>query len=102
LPYVFDRFRQGDPTMSRRFGGLGLGLSIVQNLVELHGGSVRVKSPGENQGSTFIVALPISHVQEETGRQKSLMVSTDPLDAIELPRLDDVAVLVVDDEPDGR
>jgi len=102
LPYVFDRFRQGDPTMSRRFGGLGLGLSIVRNLVELHGGSVRVKSPGENQVSTFIVALPISHVQEETERLKGLVLASDPLDAIELPRLDGVAVLVVDDEPDGR
>jgi PAS domain S-box-containing protein len=102
LPYVFERFRQGDPTMSRRYGGLGLGLSIVKNLVELHGGSVRVKSPGENQGSTFIIALPISHVQEENERVKGLVLTTDPLDAIELPRLDGVAVLVVDDEPDGR
>jgi PAS domain S-box-containing protein len=102
LPYVFERFRQGDPTMSRRFGGLGLGLSIVKNLVELHGGSVRVKSPGENQGSTFILALPISHIQEDTERHKGLTISTDPLDAIELPRLDGVTVLVVDDEPDGR
>ncbi len=102
LPYVFDRFRQADPTTSRRFGGLGLGLSIVKNLVELHGGSVRVKSPGENQGSTFVVALPISHVREDREPPHRPMVSTDPLESIELPRLEGISVLIVDDEPDGR
>lgn len=102
LPYVFDRFRQGDPSTSRRFGGLGLGLSIVKSLIELHGGSVRVKSPGENQGSTFVVALPISHIQEDTQRLKRLPTPSDPLEAIELPRLEGVKVLIVDDEPDGR
>jgi CheY-like chemotaxis protein len=102
LPYVFDRFRQGDPTTSRRFGGLGLGLSIVKSLIELHGGSVRVKSPGENQGSTFIVALPISHVQDDTQQLKRAATLSDPLEAIELPRLDGVTVLIVDDEPDGQ
>ena len=102
LPYVFDRFRQGDPTTSRRFGGLGLGLSIVKSLIELHGGSVRVKSPGENQGSTFVVALPISPIQEDTHRIKRLPTLSDPLEAIELPRLEGVKVLIVDDEPDGR
>jgi len=103
LPHVFDRFRQADATTSRRYGGLGLGLSIVKNLLELHGGTVRVKSPGENQGSTFIVSLPISHVlTEELGAGPSQPASPDPLETIELPRLDNVRVLVVDDEGDGR
>ena len=57
LPFVFDRFRQADASTTRRYGGLGLGLAIVSNLVELHGGSVRVKSAGENRGSRFVVAL---------------------------------------------
>jgi CheY-like chemotaxis protein len=68
----------------------------------MHGGSVRVKSPGENLGSTFVVALPISHVQEETRRPRQPTISTLALDAIELPRLDNVAILIVDDEADGR
>jgi signal transduction histidine kinase len=102
LPFVFDRFRQADSTITRRHRGLGLGLSIVKNLVEMHGGSVRVKSPGENQGSTFVVALPISHVRAEPPSGPELAVARDPLDAVELPRLDGVRVLVVDDEPDGR
>lgn len=103
LPHVFDRFRQADPGSSRKFGGLGLGLSIVKSLVELHGGSVRVKSPGENMGSTFIVALPISHVRSE-GKEASAtrLPTVDSLDQVELPRLDGIRVLVVDDEQDGR
>ena len=103
LPFVFDRFRQADPTTTRRYGGLGLGLSIVKNLIELHGGSVRVKSPGEGLGSTFILSLPVSHVRsEDVARVQRTVATQDPLEAIELPRLDDVAVLLVDDEPDGR
>ena len=103
LPFVFDRFRQADSTITRRHRGLGIGLSIVKNLVEMHGGSVRVKSPGENQGSTFIVALPVSHVRAEEPRSgPELTVRRDPLDAVELPRLDGVKVLIADDEPDGR
>jgi PAS domain S-box-containing protein len=102
LPYVFDRFRQADASTTRRFGGLGLGLSIVKSLVELHGGSIRAKSAGENQGSTFTINLPISYVRSEhrdTARRPS---SPDPIDSIELPRLDGVRVLLIDDEADGR
>jgi PAS domain S-box-containing protein len=103
LPYVFDRFRQADPGTTRRFGGLGIGLSIVKSLVELHGGSVRVKSPGENLGSTFVITLPIYHVHGEAGAPvASYPVAADSFEQVELPRLDGIRVLIVDDEPDGR
>ncbi|MGG6240103.1 sensor histidine kinase [Nodosilinea sp. AN01ver1] len=59
LPYVFDYFRQEDGTTTRKFGGLGLGLAIVQNLVELHGGTVTAASPGEGEGATFTLRLPL-------------------------------------------
>jgi PAS domain S-box-containing protein len=103
LPYVFERFRQADSATTRRHGGLGIGLSIVKTLVELHGGSVRVKSAGENQGTTFVIALPVSHVNDrDVERSQRLPVVADPLEAIELPELSSAAVLIVDDEPDGR
>ena len=57
LPFVFDRFRQADSSMSRRHSGLGLGMAIVRHLVELHGGTVSVESAGENQGATFRLRL---------------------------------------------
>jgi len=59
LPYVFDRFRQGDSSNARAYNGLGLGLAIVRHIVELHGGSISVESPGEGKGSTFTVKLPL-------------------------------------------
>jgi len=103
LPFVFERFRQADAALTRRHGGLGIGLSIVKTLVELHGGSVRVKSAGQNQGASFAIALPVSHVTEqEVERSQRLPVLNDPLEAIELPRLDQTTLLIVDDEPDGR
>jgi CheY-like chemotaxis protein len=64
LPYVFDRFRQADQQITRRHGGLGLGLSIVRHIVELHGGTIRAESEGEGRGATFTVNLPLSTVPE--------------------------------------
>lgn len=59
LPHVFDRFSQADPTTTRAHGGLGLGLAIVRQLVELHGGTVNAESPGEGGGAVFTVRLPL-------------------------------------------
>ncbi len=58
LPFVFDRFRQADPSSTRRVGGLGLGLSLVKHLVELHGGTITAASDGAGRGATFTVTLP--------------------------------------------
>jgi PAS domain S-box-containing protein len=102
LPFIFERFRQGDATTTRKFGGLGIGLSIVKNLVELHGGNVRVKSRGENLGTTFIVMLPISHVHPAPATGQPMAADSTELDTLELPRLDGARILVVDDEADGR
>jgi PAS domain S-box-containing protein len=103
LPYVFDRFRQADPSSPRAKGGLGLGLTIVRHLVELHGGTVRAESPGEGQGATFAVELPQRVVRAETVEEKSVPRTVgDPGPAPSLPTLDGVRVLIVDDEADAR
>ncbi|HEX6043335.1 MAG TPA: ATP-binding protein [Pyrinomonadaceae bacterium] len=104
LPHVFDRFRQADQKTSRQHGGMGLGLSIVRHLVELHGGSVRAASDGVGQGATFTVMLPITPVYQvdSTGSRvhpaaRDLLPEPDCTD-----RLDGLTILVVDDEPDTR
>jgi PAS domain S-box-containing protein len=106
LPHVFDRFRQGDASTTRRHGGLGLGLSIVKQLVELHGGTVRAASPGVNRGSTFTVSLPVAALRPETGSeaQRAQAAPPQPADgaAPEYAEVAGVRVLVVDDDLDSR
>ncbi len=68
LPYLFERFKQADASITRKHGGLGLGLSIVRNLVELHGGTVRAESPGLGRGATFIISLPLRAVKSDVNR----------------------------------
>jgi signal transduction histidine kinase len=103
LPYIFDRFRQADDGTRRKSRGLGLGLSIVKHLVELHGGTVEAHSAGEGHGSTFTVRLPVhaSAIAESRGGQLK-RAGTDPA-LPDPPRvsLDGLQVLLVDDEPDA-
>jgi PAS domain S-box-containing protein len=103
LPYVFDRFRQADSSIRRRHSGLGLGLAIVKQLVELHGGTVRVQSEGEGKGATFTVNLPVAVPHEKIGAPVSRDVSSTNGDGANVHAVDltGLKVLVVDDEPDA-
>ncbi|MDP8965520.1 MAG: PAS domain S-box protein, partial [Cyanobacteriota bacterium] len=96
LPYVFDRFRQENSSTTRSYGGLGLGLAIVRHLVESHGGTVSASSPGEGQGATFSVQLPLVSAFTETS-ERSLLDSTvqDNVPVERLSVLDGLRVLVV-------
>ncbi len=96
LPYVFEYFRQEDGSTTRKFGGLGLGLAIVRQIVEMHGGSVRAVSQGENQGATFIVELPVM-------QQAAPLVPEPTIAPVDTAApLDKIQVLLVDDDPDTR
>ena len=107
LPHVFDRFRQADASTRRSHGGLGLGLAIVRQLVELHGGTVTAKSSGVGEGATFTVALPLTvlhpstaHDEPERSHPRAAdLVSPEIIAALDLTGIN---VLVVDDEPDAR
>ncbi|HJQ23020.1 MAG TPA: PAS domain S-box protein [Blastocatellia bacterium] len=103
LPFIFDRFRQGDSTSTRLHGGLGLGLAIVRHLVELHGGTVTAESGGTGQGATFRVKMPLLALR--AGRYEREPVTPDTPAALptpEAPDLTGLKVLVVDDEADSR
>ncbi len=94
LPYVFEHFRQEDYSTTRQFGGLGLGLAIVRQVAELHGGSVAVTSAGENQGATFTVRIPLA--------AKNAVDSLAPEPASAQKDLSGLHILVVDDEADSQ
>jgi PAS domain S-box-containing protein len=100
LLHVFERFRQGDSTPTRVYGGLGLGLAIVRHLVELHGGRVIAESDGEGRGATFTVTLPIIRSPAATQPSPEATRAT-PAEPSRRP-LEGVHVLVVDDEADAR
>jgi PAS domain S-box-containing protein len=102
LPHVFERFSQKDSSTHREYGGLGLGLAICKQLVDLHGGSIQAKSAGEGQGATFVVTLPLIIL----GRERDPAARVHPTAAelsevVPMPRLDGVRALVVDDEADA-
>ena len=103
LPHVFDRFAQQDSSAARTHGGLGLGLAIAKQLVELHGGTLRAKSPGPGQGATFIIDLPIAvaHIDHPSDRFHPTHSSLSQEHSM-LPSLTGVHILVVDDEADAR
>ena len=103
MPFVFDRFRQADASTTRKMGGLGIGLAIAKQLVDLHGGSISVRSPGEGMGSTFTVQLPLMVVhanKEESGWPPANVVGMKNGNHSPIA-LQGVRVLVVDDEADG-
>jgi PAS domain S-box-containing protein len=99
LPHIFERFRQGAAAGPRRPGGLGLGLSIVRHIVELHGGSIHARSDGPGQGAVFTIRLPA----KDSAAGKVPPVGHERRDDLAAsPRLDGLRVAVVDDEPDAR
>src|ERR1700736_4027589 len=104
LPHLFERFSQADASAKRKHRGLGLGLSIVKNLVEMHGGTVRANSRGEGQGATFILQFPLrivtSSEEEEPPRRPRMSLSS-PSVEFDRPSLRGIKVLVVEDDADA-
>jgi PAS domain S-box-containing protein len=103
LPFVFDRFRQAEGSISRKQGGLGLGLAVARHLVELHGGNIRVESEGPQQGSTFIVELPLAEERRDPARRQERRREVERRSNVStVPGLDGIRVLLVEDDEDSR
>lgn len=100
LPFIFDRFSQQDTSITRKIGGLGMGLAIVRHLVELHGGEVEVESAGEGKGATFTINLPLTLADKKTIQSKPSVIENPPQINCP-PALNDLRVLVVDDDPEA-
>jgi signal transduction histidine kinase/chemotaxis methyl-accepting protein methylase/ActR/RegA family two-component response regulator len=94
LPHIFDRFRQGDSTITRKYSGLGIGLSIVRTVVALHNGTVRAESPGPGLGSTFIITLPVREVDQAAHDLAGDLSASGPIDGLK--------ALVIDDHAETR
>jgi signal transduction histidine kinase/ActR/RegA family two-component response regulator len=102
LPYVFDRFRQAEGSISRKQGGLGLGLAVVRHLVELHGGSISAESSGLGEGSVFTVELPLAEERRDPARAEERRELERRRSRKGSIRLDGVHVLLVEDDDDSR
>lgn len=103
LPFVFDRFRQAEGSISRKQGGLGLGLAVARHLVELHGGNIRAESGGPQQGSTFIVDLPLADERRDPARRQEREKEIERRGAVPtVARLEGIRVLLVEDDEDSR
>lgn len=103
LPYVFERFRQADSSVTRSYGGLGLGLAIVRHLVELHGGTIHAHSDGEDQGASFTVRLPLASIGvENPPAAKPAQQDSEAQEIAQSSSLQGLQILVVDDEADAR
>ncbi len=103
LPYVFDRFRQAEGSISRKQGGLGLGLAVVRHLVELHGGTIEAESEGLGQGSTFTVDLPLAQERRDPARAEERRREVERRHSrSDRVRLDGIHVLLVEDDDDSR
>jgi PAS domain S-box-containing protein len=102
LDHVFDRFKQADPSTTRRHGGLGLGLAIAKNLVEMHGGTIEARSEGLGKGATFVVRVPVAAMRRSPVPPQPMRSAELPAAFAPPPELRDLRVLVVDDEPDAR
>ncbi|HJP94685.1 MAG TPA: PAS domain S-box protein [Pyrinomonadaceae bacterium] len=102
LPFVFDRFQQADSSVTRKHGGLGLGLAITRHLVEMHGGTIKAESDGEGHGAKFTVKLPLQAVAPQAALVEAQRDSQAPNGTDRRPNLAGVKVLAVDDSGDTR